>query len=166
MQNQDLGFDTHQNVVIKTMSGPGAEMDSIFISRINLFKERVKDQPYAVNATITSNIPGRENEWLGRLRKSEDNPELISTSRTRVDKDFIDTYGLKLLAGRNFTDEQPKQVILNQTAVTMLGYKNADEAIGNLLMGSSEIIGVMEDFHERSMQEPVWLPCTHPGKAT
>jgi putative ABC transport system permease protein len=164
MQNQDLGFDTHQNVVIKTMSGPGAEMDSIFISRINLFKERVKDQPYAVNATITSNIPGRENEWLGRLRKSEDNPELISTSRTRVDKDFIDTYGLKLLAGRNFADEQPKQVILNQTAVTMLGYKNADEAIGNLLMGSSEIIGVMEDFHERSMQEPVLASMYTPGQ--
>ncbi len=164
MQNQDLGFDTNQNVVIKTLSGPGAEIDSTFISRINLFKERVKDQPYAVNVTISSNIPGRENEWLGRLRKSEENPELISTSRTRVDKDFIDTYGLKLLAGRNFTDEQPKQVILNQTAVTMLGYKNADEAIGNLLMGSSEIIGVIEDFHERSLQEPVLASMYTPGQ--
>jgi putative ABC transport system permease protein len=101
---------------------------------------------------------------LGRLRKSEDNPELISTSRTRVDKDFIDTYGLKLLAGRNFTDEQPKQIILNQTAVTMLGYKNADEAIGNLLMGSSEIIGVIEDFHERSVQEPVLASMYTPGQ--
>ncbi|MDZ7648663.1 MAG: FtsX-like permease family protein [Cytophagales bacterium] len=40
MQNQDLGFDTHQNIVIKTIGGPGTEMDSTFTSRINLFKEK------------------------------------------------------------------------------------------------------------------------------
>jgi putative ABC transport system permease protein len=81
-----------------------------------------------------------------------------------VDKDFIDTYGLKLMAGRNFADEQPKQIILNQTAVKMLGYKNEEEAIGNLLMGSSEIIGVVEDFHERSLQEPVLASMYTPGQ--
>jgi putative ABC transport system permease protein len=164
MQNQELGFDVHQNVVIKTISGPGAEMDSTFTNKINLFKSRVKDQSYAVNATITSSIPGRENEWLGRLRKSEDNPELISTARTRVDTDFIETYGLKIIAGRNFSDENPKQIILNETAVAMLGYKNAQEAIGNLLMGSSEIIGVVNDFHEHSLQEPILASMYTPGQ--
>lgn len=164
MQHQELGFDVDQNVVIKTIGGPGAEMDSSFTNKINLFKSRIKDQAFAVNATITSSIPGRENEWLGRLRKSEDNPELISTSRTRVDTDFIETYGLKLVAGRNFSDENPKQVILNETAVTMLGYKNAQEAVGNKLMGSSEIIGVVNDFHERSLQEPILASMYTPGQ--
>jgi hypothetical protein len=88
------------------MSGPGAETDSAYTNKINLFKSRVKAQTYTINASVTSSIPGRENEWLGRLRKSENNPELISTSRTRVDADFIETYGLKLVAGRNFADEQ------------------------------------------------------------
>ncbi|MBK8289780.1 MAG: ABC transporter permease [Flammeovirgaceae bacterium] len=164
MQNQDLGFDVHQNIVIKTMSGPGAETDSAYTNKINLFKSRVKTQTYTINASVTSSIPGRENEWLGRLRKSENNPELISTSRTRVDADFIETYGLKLVAGRNFADENPKQVILNETAVSMLGYKNAQEAVGNKLMGSSEIIGVIEDFHERSMQEPILASMYTPGQ--
>ncbi len=164
MQSQELGFDVHQNVVIKTIGGPGAEMDSTFTNKINLFKSRVKDEAYAVNATITSSIPGRENEWLGRLRKSEDNPELISTARTRVDTDFIETYGLKIIAGRNFSEENPKQIILNETAVAMLGYKNAQEAIGNLLMGSSEIIGVVNDFHERSLQEPILASMYTPGQ--
>jgi putative ABC transport system permease protein len=164
MQNQDLGFDVHQNIVIKTMSGPGAETDSAYTNKINLFKSRVKAQTYTINASVTSSIPGRENEWLGRLRKSENNPELISTSRTRVDADFIETYGLKLVAGRNFADEQPKQVILNRTAVKMLGFRDADEAIGNLLMGSTEIVGVVEDFHERSVQEPILASMYTPGQ--
>jgi putative ABC transport system permease protein len=164
MQHQELGFDIEQNVVIKTIGGPGAEMDSTFTNNINLFKNKIKDEAYTINATVTSSIPGRENEWLGRLRRSEDNPELISTARTRVDKDFIETYGLKLVAGRNFSDDNPKQIILNQTAVTMLGYKNAQEAIGNLLMGSSEIIGVVDDFHERSLHEPVLASIFTPGQ--
>lgn len=164
MQHQELGFDVDQSIVIKTINGPGAETDSAYTNKIRLFKSRVKDQAYAVNATITSSIPGRENEWLGRLRKSEDNPELISTARTRVDKDFIETFGLKLVAGRNFADENPKQIILNEKAVRMLGYKNAREAIGNLLMGSSEIIGVVNDFHERSLQEPILPSMYTPGQ--
>ncbi len=164
MQNQELGFDLEHNIVIKTIGGPGAEMDSTFTNKISLFKSKVKDQAYVVNATITSSIPGRENEWLGRLRKSEDNPELISTSRTRVDADFIETYGLNLVAGRNFADENPEQIILNETAVSMLGYKNAQEAIGNLLMGSSTIIGVVNDFHERSLQEPILASFYTPGQ--
>jgi putative ABC transport system permease protein len=81
-----------------------------------------------------------------------------------VDTDFIETYGLKLVAGRNFSDENPKQVILNETAVTMLGYKNAQEAVGNKLMGSSEIIGVVNDFHERSLQEPILASMYTPGQ--
>ena len=46
----------------------------------------------------------------------------------------------------------------------MLGYKNAQEAIGNLLMGSSEIIGVVNDFHERSLQEPILPSMYTPGQ--
>jgi putative ABC transport system permease protein len=164
MQHQELGFDVHQNIVIKTINGPGAETDSAYTNKIRLFKSRVKDQAYVVNATITSSIPGRENEWLGRLRKSEDNPEMISTSRTRVDADFIETYGLKLIAGRNFADENYKQVILNETAVAMLGYKNAHDAVGNKLMGDSEIIGIVNDFHERSLHEPILASMYTPGQ--
>lgn len=89
---------------------------------------------------------------------------MISTSRTRVDADFIETYGLKLIAGRNFADENYKQVILNETAVSMLGYKNAHDAVGNKLMGDSEIIGIVNDFHERSLHEPILASMYTPGQ--
>jgi putative ABC transport system permease protein len=155
MQNQELGFNLYQNVVIKSHATTGAEMDTTFINRMEFFKSRIKENNHVVNATITSNIPGRENEWTGRLRRAQQDKELISTFRTRVDKDFVDTYGLSLLAGRNFSSETPDQVILNQSTAKMLGYKSEQEAIGNKLMGNYEIVGVVKDFHERSIHEPI-----------
>ena len=163
MQNQELGFAIHENVVIKSLAVHGEEMDSTFINKMNLFKSKIKENSYVVNATITSNIPGRENEWMGRLQGLENEKELISALRTRVDRDFIKTYGLALIDGVNFSDENPSHVILNESAVKMLGYKNNGEAIGSKIMRDHIIIGVVKDFHERSLQEPIKPSMFTPG---
>lgn len=162
MQDQDLGFALKQNIVINSFVTPGN--DSTFLRKVESFKDHLKQLTAVKGVTITSNIPGRENEWIGRLRRSENDTELISASRTRVDKDFIQTYGLTLTAGKNFDSEDPNQVILNQSTVRMLGYKNDEEAIGNLLLGDSRIVGVVKDFHERSLHEPILPYFYTPGQ--
>lgn len=154
MQNQELGFDD-QNLVIKTYAHVGAEMDSSFNLKMNVFKERIKSLAGVKNSTITSNIPGRENEWIGRLRRPDLSEELITAIRTRVDPDFIQTYDLKLLAGRNFEDEKPDQLILNQTAVKILGFNRNEEVIGHKLAGQFEVVGVIDDYHEQSIQRTI-----------
>lgn len=155
MEQHELGFSRNQKIVIKSFAEAGAEIDSAFISRMELFKSRLRESPLIKNITITSNIPGRENEWIGRLRKSEQDKELISIARTRVDKDFISTYGLTLTAGRNFENENRNQVILNQTAIKLLGFKTDDEAVGSLVMKDYEVIGVVKDFYQQSLHESI-----------
>jgi putative ABC transport system permease protein len=80
----------------------------------------------------------------------------LSVSYFSTDSNFIENFGLKLLAGRNFpqniSDSTEQYVILNETAAKKLGYKTAPEAIGGLLVtGDSkqpvEIIGVTQDFN-------------------
>lgn len=164
MQQRELGFSLNHKVVIKTFAEAGQEMDTAFVSKIELFKSRLKQHSTIQNATITSNIPGRENEWLGRLRRSEQDKELISTSRTRVDKDFLSTYGLTLSAGRNFETDNPKQIILNQSAAKQLGFTSDAEAVGTLLMKDYEVVGVVKDFHQRSLHEPILPYMFTPGQ--
>jgi putative ABC transport system permease protein len=162
LQTQELGFSAHQNLVVKTFAVAGEEVDSTFQSKIQLLKGQLSENALIESVTVTSNVPGRENEWIGRLSKNGN--ELISSSRTRVDKDFILTYGLTLTAGRNFENEQANQVILNQSAARMLGYDSDEKAIGSVLLGNSHIVGVVKDFHERSLQEPI-RPCIYtPGQ--
>jgi putative ABC transport system permease protein len=155
MQHHELGFSSNLKIVVKSFAEAGAEVDSAFISKIESLKSRLKEKTAIKSVTITSNIPGRENEWIGRLRKSEQEKELISIARTRVDTDFIATYGLALSAGRNFGSDNPKQIILNQAAVRMLGFKSDQDAVGGLLMKDYEVVGVVKDFYQKSLHDPV-----------
>ncbi|MEQ9412363.1 MAG: FtsX-like permease family protein, partial [Cyclobacteriaceae bacterium] len=164
MQNQNLGFAKNQNLIVKSYAGPYAEKDSSTLHKLSLFKERVKSHSIVHNATVTSTIPGIENGWIGRLRKSETDKDLITASRTRVDMDFIDTYGLQLIAGNNFSTEKPEQVILNQSAIKVFGYKNPEDALGVKLMGNHEIVGVINDYHEQSLHYPIMPAMFTPGQ--
>ncbi|HET6555683.1 MAG TPA: FtsX-like permease family protein [Prolixibacteraceae bacterium] len=76
-----------------------------------------------------------------------------------IDQDFINIYDLKLLAGRNF--EHPfqgiiNQLIINESAVKYLGFKDASEALGKELIGdqgNAHVIGVVRDFNQRSLKQ-------------
>lgn len=82
-----------------------------------------------------------------------------------ADGGFLSTYGLKLLAGENFTKNiQPRALIVNEMLVKQLGL-TPKEALGkslredsiNYVFGSSDgtIIGVVEDFAYKSIKEEI-----------
>jgi putative ABC transport system permease protein len=153
MRDKELGFEIDQKLVIKTLAGPGAEMDSLFISQIGLFKNQTKELSSVGNATVTSNIPGRENEWQGRVQ-SKSNEELVQLSRTRIDEDFFKTFSIKLVAGEE-TSTSENVVVINESAARLIGFKKPENAIGNVLFGNKVIIGVAKDYNERSLHSKI-----------
>ncbi len=77
---------------------------------------------------------------------------------------YVETLGLELLAGRTFTgplddwtDED--KILVNETALRVLGWESPDEALGRQVqfgMGMTQtVIGVVRDFHLRSLHLPV-----------
>ena len=86
----------------------------------------------------------------------------------RIDKDYLSTLGIELVAGRNFDEEHltdSSAIILNESAVAMLGVKPG-EAIGMRLtddfhrpdkenMQYSTIIGVVKNFNFESLRNTV-----------
>jgi putative ABC transport system permease protein len=79
-----------------------------------------------------------------------------------VDYDFVKTYGMVLLAGRDFdrdagTDHM-SAFIANESAVKKLGFANPESAIGesvDALGKQATIIGVMGDYHFEGLQQPL-----------
>ena len=85
-----------------------------------------------------------------------------------IDDKFIPTYGVQMIAGRNFGpkeyinyQKQEARVLINELLMKNLGFKNAEDAINKKIefdLGQfkmkSEIIGVMKNFHQRSLKEP------------
>jgi len=152
MRKKEMGFEINQKLIIKSLAGPGEEMDSLFNKNIETFKVQVKEWESVNNVTVTSNIPGRENEWLGRVQ-SPSNEEMIQMYRTRIDSNFFDTYKINIVAGK--TTNAAKTVIINEAATKLLGYKKPVDAIGNMLFRDYEIVGVANDYNERSLHTSV-----------
>ncbi len=83
-----------------------------------------------------------------------------------VDEEFIPTVNIELLAGRNYSREfgtdRDEAFVLNETAIKKLNFTSAEEAIGKEILmtdmegeRSGKIIGVMKDFHYKSMKKKI-----------
>jgi putative ABC transport system permease protein len=76
-------------------------------------------------------------------------------------EDFIKTYGLNLIAGRNFSGNDHDEwntAIANETAMKLLGFTDPEKLIGNKIYlwdSEPEIIGVIKDYHQESLKENV-----------
>jgi putative ABC transport system permease protein len=84
-----------------------------------------------------------------------------------VDHNFAPTFGVAILAGRNFTETdqlhgpeaKSNPIMLNRKIIETLGFKNPDEAVNQLVkfgLGADtwvgEIIGVTENFSQQSLR--------------
>lgn len=79
-----------------------------------------------------------------------------------VDFNFIQQYGLKVLAGRAFDGSYPtdtaRAMVLNESAARMLGYQDPQTAIGRNFDQwgrQGKIIGVIRDFNYKSLRESI-----------
>jgi len=91
-----------------------------------------------------------------------------------TDYGFIPTYGMKMAAGRNFSEEfstDTNNYIINEAAVRSLGWKTPQDAIGNdITYGDTrgKVIGIVKDFHFESLHQaitPLLFGMPPPGKS-
>lgn len=82
--------------------------------------------------------------------------------RLEVGYDFLETFGMRLLAGRSFSEDRPAEAadafLLNETAVRALGWSSPEEALGKALYYDEQrgtVIGVLEDFHFESLHATI-----------
>jgi len=163
MLNKSLGFQKNQIVVMRNPSRQNIEP----------FKQKLKENPGIVSVCGSYLLPhriGMYNEVTWEGATSDD--EIIAINHNTVDYDFLETYEIPLLAGRNFSPDFPSDVrsgsrglenagaiLLNETAVERFGW---DDPIGKKVIqtfGEQRItytvIGVVKDFHFSSLRNPI-----------
>lgn len=164
MQKQDLGIDIHQTLVIKAP----AITDSTYLNRLESFKTALQQFASVTHVTTSSIVPGKENGWVGTVRREKDHSNQGKNLAIHVvDSAFFEAYQLRILAGRNFlASEQPgehfgdkqESVILNEEAVKQLGFKDMEEAIGKVIYWEDNrciVVGVVNNFHQQSLKNPI-----------
>ncbi len=156
MQTKNLGFDK-ENVVIVRL--PDAEA----IKGYTAFKNAVLQYPEILNASTSTSVPG------GQPSLNLVTPEGVPEDQSPVyqviwsDYDFIETLGVEMAAGRTFSREfgsDSTACLINMATVRSLGWENPIGMTFKItgMQDSSppfEVIGVMEDFHNKSLHQPI-----------
>jgi putative ABC transport system permease protein len=162
--NKDLGFKKEQVVLLK---GTNTLED-----KIHTFKNELLKLPKVENVTISNYLPIEGTMRNGNTYWNEgkrDTEEPVGAQNWLVDNDYIETMGMKIIDGRNFSKERSSDknaTIINREMAERLGL---DEPVGKFLDHFGriiEIVGVVEDFHYNNMKGEIWPLCLNLGNST
>jgi putative ABC transport system permease protein len=153
MRNRELGFNKDQVLVVETKSE----------KKRGALQEAISRLPNVKTSALSGSVPG--SGFPGAYSEVENvkgDLQITNLDLYFVDFDYIPLYNFKMVAGRAFSREYKtdsgQAMILNEAAVRMLGYHTPDAAIGKRFKQwghEGKIIGVIKDFHYKSLQTPI-----------
>lgn len=156
MHEQDKGLKMDQMLIV---NGPSILQNEGSRERLISAKNELKKIPGVLQVATSASIPGGGYNWgTGMRRDGTAQEEEKTGSVVWIDPDFIETYGITVLAGRAFNPEitsDMKAVLINEAALTAFGLGNAENALKErIILGSdtTAILGVLKNYHWNSLK--------------
>lgn len=166
LYSRPLGF-VRENVVniplfSTNLNGIFRENDSTFQNNLRAFRNFAEAQAGVLQTTLSSNPPGLGVTYRGTVPEGFAREDNLFIANMSVDYDFMETFGMELVAGRTFnrdfgTDEN-EAFIVNETAVQEFHWETPETALGKTIIREGKqgkVIGVIRDFHFLSLTTPV-----------
>ncbi|MEM1137926.1 MAG: FtsX-like permease family protein, partial [Bacteroidota bacterium] len=166
LQNRPLGFNTSLMLTVPLFS---QNINTVFggvnealREQIQAFEEKLLEYPDIQNVTLSSSLPGVG--MVSRMVRFEgkDTDDPIFAPTISVDYDFIETYELEIVSGRNFNKESGTDhmnaFIVNEQTVKAFNFGDNDTALGKeiTLEGKKgQVIGIVKDFHYTSLRSAI-----------
>lgn len=166
MQSSPLGFDKQQVVDIGLPENKPEQLQAL--------KEKLARIPGISSVSFSLGAPiGNNNATTGFNLREKYTTNQIDVTVKSTDKEYLQTYGLQLLAGRWFnngdemkiSDKIPDSLkqyafVLNETAVKALGFAHPQDILGKYVTYgfddiSAPVIGVVKDYHVASLHKAV-----------
>lgn len=152
IQSKNLGVEKDNVLVIEREDG--------LIDNMEVFLEEARQIPGVLNASyMQGNMTNFNNSswghsWPGQTEESKG----LTFRHAHVGPTFIETMGIEMKAGRSYVNEKPdkgSKIILNETAVKLMGLENPIGTIIDMRGPNREIIGVVKDFNIQSLYEEI-----------
>ena len=155
VQGKRLGFDMDHLIVVPIR-------DDGMRSGYETAKRELLGVPGVLGASASGNLPGGSDWGIPYEAEGLSSDSLPPMRQLLVDQDFMATYKLELASGRSFSVDHPTDatsaVMINEEAARQLGWADPlgkTMAVPALKRGASPIIGVIRDFHFRSLHEKI-----------
>jgi putative ABC transport system permease protein len=155
-KDTDMGFDHEAIVMIPTGSND---------EKMKTLRDKLAQIPHVENVTTCFTSPSSNYHWGTSLvfdNRSEQ--EDFGVSFRGADENYISTFGINLIAGRNLSpSDTVREFLVNETLVSKLGLA-ADDILGKTMRVNGSwtgpVVGVVKDFHDLSLHadiSPVFL---------
>jgi len=156
MRNQALGFKKDQMLIIDFRG------DDAIQKKIETFKQQLGNVSGINLAAASSSVPTRNSHGAySEIENPAGDMQASNINLFYVDHDFLHQYEMQLAAGRLFSRDfstDTSALIVNEALVKSYGYQSPEEIIGKKFSQwgvEGEIIGVIKDYHYRSLQQEV-----------
>lgn len=151
---------------------PGFQKEAIIMlpvpdkekSKISTLYDQLSQIPGVEKITFCSNAPAAEKNFRTYIRfGSHPKDEDFEINFKVGDEQYLSTFGLTLLAGRNLRPhDSVYEFLVNETTVRKLGIPSNEEILNKRVMIndlSGTIVGVVKDFHNNSFHSVIDALC-------
>jgi putative ABC transport system permease protein len=177
IQKKELGFNKNQVIMVEDIYALGDQAQS--------FKDEIVQSSFVDIGTFSGFLPvsgtwRSDNPWWVEGRDPKQQENLVSIQNWTVDFDYVNTLGMKIIAGRDFSRDFPSDsnaVILNETALKNFNFEgdpigqristfsgNPSEGMSQKDLGYKTIVGIVENFHFESLKENISAVMIYPSK--
>lgn len=163
IQQADLGFQKDNVVLVTVPANQKVKQET--------FKKQLLQYSDITAVSLSHRPPSSDQLFGGSFKFNGSNEWVVFPVRDRLaDADYVRTYGLQLVAGRNIMPSDTiREYLINETLAHQLGFHKPQQILGKKLQYYPSpiplpIVGVVKDFHQKSLREAIG-PCLIASKA-
>lgn len=157
LRNKELGFDKEHLMTFSFQSRTDLE-------KYPVLRQKLLQDPKVTAVATSGSRPG---QGFGKQVMSVENSEGVidayGVDNYSVDFDFFPTMNIEFVEGRNFSrdygTDSTLAAIVNESMVKRMGWDNPIgkriQFQGNDTLPFARVIGVVKDFHQQSLYEPI-----------
>jgi putative ABC transport system permease protein len=165
MKKAEMGINLEQVI---TINAPASlNTDTAKRTKFLSFRRDLLQEPIFKSATANIFTPGQAPRY-GYTEYVRPDAGIHPNARffeNNGDDGLIETFGLRLIAGRNFSSrplDNRRKVMLNESSIKELRFSSPEDAVGKNIYRANrdtipiEVIGVLADFHNEGLQKPIY----------
>ncbi|MFY0592666.1 ABC transporter permease [Roseivirga sp.] len=158
IQNKNLGFDRDQVIIINDAYLAGSNTSAL--------KTEMESFSEVKSASLSGFLPTPSNNNMNVFLKGvvpKDDNQVLSSNWT-IDYEYLETMGMEIVQGRNFSREFPTDslgIIMNEAALKEFGF---DEPLGETIgtfadlegnIQGYKVVGIVKDFHFQTLKDKI-----------
>lgn len=154
LKTASLGFDTNATVMVPVPDNAKSKTD--------FFRNQLLTDPGVKNVAFCHRAPSSTSDRGGSIKYDTRGWQKFAGYEVTGDANYVKTFGLQLVAGRNITEsDDAREYLINETMMHDLKVSDPQQVLGkkftagNLSDDAGIIVGVVKDFHAKSLYIPI-----------